>query len=64
MTSYLIRLRIKSTGYVAESLKRRWLAFELNKSYLMGSKYRFDPVSDLFGNGAIIHGKPIKTRVV
>ncbi len=31
-----------TTGYVAETLNRRWLAFELNKCYLEGSRFRFD----------------------
>ncbi|MGI9105354.1 MAG: DNA-methyltransferase [Pyrinomonadaceae bacterium] len=30
-----------TTGVVAETLKRRWLAFELVESYLEGSRYRF-----------------------
>jgi len=30
------------TGEVAETLGRRWLAFELNKEYIDGSKFRFD----------------------
>jgi len=30
-----------TTGWVAEDLKRHWLAFELVESYLEGSKYRF-----------------------
>lgn len=29
------------TGQVAETLKRRWISFELVKEYLDGSKYRF-----------------------
>lgn len=36
-----------STGYVAERLGRKWLAFELNEEYLQGSKFRFpalDPI--------------------
>jgi site-specific DNA-methyltransferase (cytosine-N4-specific) len=36
-----------STGYVAEKLNRKWLAFELSEEYLKGSKFRFpelDPV--------------------
>lgn len=31
-----------TTGYVAEQLKRKWLAFELVPSYLEGSKFRFE----------------------
>jgi site-specific DNA-methyltransferase (cytosine-N4-specific) len=30
-----------TTGFVAESLQRRWLAFEINEEYLIGSKNRF-----------------------
>jgi site-specific DNA-methyltransferase (cytosine-N4-specific) len=29
------------TGAVAESLKRRWIAFEIEEKYLKGSKFRF-----------------------
>ncbi|MDQ3707503.1 MAG: site-specific DNA-methyltransferase [Chloroflexota bacterium] len=35
-----------TTGYVAELLERRWLAFELNESYLEGSRFRFDSNDD------------------
>jgi len=31
-----------TTGYVAENLKRRWLAFELEERYLEASVYRFE----------------------
>jgi site-specific DNA-methyltransferase (cytosine-N4-specific) len=31
-----------TTGYVAENLNRRWIAFELVESYLQGSWYRFE----------------------
>jgi site-specific DNA-methyltransferase (cytosine-N4-specific) len=31
-----------TTGYAAEILKRRWIAFELDESYLAASKYRFE----------------------
>jgi len=37
-----------TTGYVAEHLQRRWLAFEIEKTYLKGSLYRFEEVNDLF----------------
>jgi site-specific DNA-methyltransferase (cytosine-N4-specific) len=30
-----------STGYIAEKLNRKWIAFELEKEYLKGSKFRF-----------------------
>jgi DNA modification methylase len=29
------------TGYVAETMNRRWLSFELTESYLEASKFRF-----------------------
>ncbi len=31
-----------TTGFVAETLQRSWMSFEINENYLMGSKYRFD----------------------
>ena len=31
-----------TTGFVAESLRRRWMALEINEEYLIGSKYRFE----------------------
>jgi site-specific DNA-methyltransferase (cytosine-N4-specific) len=31
-----------TTGAVAESLKRRWIAFESVEEYLQGSKFRFE----------------------
>ncbi|WP_233744121.1 DNA methyltransferase [Leptodesmis sichuanensis] len=31
-----------TTGFVAENLQRRWMAFELNEEYLIGSQYRFE----------------------
>ena len=31
-----------TTGFVAESLHRRWISFELNEEYLIGSQYRFE----------------------
>jgi len=33
-----------TTGFVAESMGRRWLACELSEEYLQGSIFRFDPV--------------------
>ncbi len=33
-----------TTGAVAERLKRRWLAFEIEERYLEGSKFRFWPI--------------------
>lgn len=31
-----------TTGFVAESLHRQWISFELNEEYLIGSEYRFE----------------------
>jgi site-specific DNA-methyltransferase (cytosine-N4-specific) len=31
-----------TTGFAAESLKRRWVSFELSEDYLKGSKLRFE----------------------
>ena len=31
-----------TTGFVAETLQRNWMSFEINENYLMGSKYRFN----------------------
>jgi site-specific DNA-methyltransferase (cytosine-N4-specific) len=35
-----------STGFAANSLKRRWISFELSEEYLRGSKLRFEGVSE------------------
>ncbi len=37
-----------TTGFVAENWQRCWLAFELEEDYLIGSRYRFEEVNDLF----------------
>ncbi|NUO79102.1 site-specific DNA-methyltransferase [candidate division KSB1 bacterium] len=37
-----------TTGYIAERLERRWLAFELSEEYLRGSKLRFEEAPNLF----------------
>lgn len=37
-----------TTGYAAEHLKRKWIALEIEKEYLLGSAYRFEEVNDLF----------------
>ncbi len=49
-----------TTGFAAEHLDRKWLAFEINESYLEGSRFRFDNQPNLFGKGTIINAKPIK----
>lgn len=28
-------------GFVAQTLQRRWISFEINENYVMGSRYRF-----------------------
>ena len=35
-----------TTGFVADNLQRRWLAFEINEDYVRGSRYRFIQVKD------------------
>ena len=30
-----------TTGFVAETLQRQWISFEINENYVMGSRYRF-----------------------
>lgn len=37
-----------TTGAAAETLGRRWLAFEMSEEYLMGSRFRFPSETDLF----------------
>lgn len=37
-----------TTGYVAEMLRRKWIAFELSEEYLRGSKLRFEEAPNLF----------------
>ena len=33
-----------TTGFVAETLKRRWMSFEINEDYIVGSRYRFEDI--------------------
>ncbi len=35
-----------TTGFVAETLERRWISFEINEDYLVGSRYRFSQYLD------------------
>lgn len=37
-----------TTGQAAEMARRRWLAFEIDETYLTGSLYRFQEVNDIF----------------
>jgi len=37
-----------TTGQAAELSRRRWIAFEINETYLQGSLYRFEEVNDMF----------------
>ncbi len=37
-----------TTGQASELLMRKWLAFELDSTYLQGSVYRFQEPNDLF----------------
>ena len=33
-----------TTGFVAQTLKRRWISFEINEDYIAGSRYRFENI--------------------
>jgi DNA modification methylase len=35
-----------TTGFMAETLQRRWISFEINEDYVRGSLYRFSQSSD------------------
>lgn len=37
-----------TTGFAAEALMRRWIAFELSEDYLKASRFRFSEEQDLF----------------
>jgi site-specific DNA-methyltransferase (cytosine-N4-specific) len=37
-----------TTGYACEILRRKWIAIEIEKEYLEGSKFRFDTEYNLF----------------
>lgn len=41
------------TGYVAETMSRKWIAFEENQEYLQGSIYRFKSSADESNNGGL-----------
>ncbi len=47
-----------TTGYVAERLERKWIAFEIEPDYLQGSVYRFEEVDDMFSS--LRHNAPAK----
>jgi site-specific DNA-methyltransferase (cytosine-N4-specific) len=40
------------TGRVAESLKRRWLSIEINRDYVLGSRFRFDREASADSSGS------------
>ena len=50
-----------TTGFVAEYLNRRWLAFELSQEYLEASKLRFEGPEDLF---ILPNASPSKARAL
>lgn len=52
-----------TTGRVAETLQRRWLAFEIDKQYIQTSKFRFDPDAPLAVTPLPIQ-KPAKQSVL
>jgi site-specific DNA-methyltransferase (cytosine-N4-specific) len=54
-----------TTGYVAEQLQRRWLAFEINEEYLKGSYIRFfDENLNLFSVGQKVNVNLQKKRTL
>jgi len=46
-----------TTGYAADLLNRRWLAFEIDESYLEGSKIRFEEEPNLFNQNLKKNGR-------
>ena len=52
-----------TTGYAAELLGRKWLAFEINEPYLEGSKIRFESETNLFNQNGLLNGNTQKTRI-
>lgn len=46
-----------TTGFVAEGLQRRWLAFELQEDYLLSSIFRFEERDSLFSR-VRVHAAP------
>ena len=46
-----------TTGYAVEQLKRKWIAIEINESYVQGSKIRFEEELNLFSSELKINGK-------
>lgn len=49
-----------TTGFAAELLNRKWIAIELNESYLKGSKIRFEEKPNLFYSEEKLNGKTQK----
>lgn len=43
-----------TTGFAAERLIRRWIAFELSEEYLTASRFRFSPDADLFDESPVM----------
>jgi site-specific DNA-methyltransferase (cytosine-N4-specific) len=39
-----------TTGHAAECLRRKWIAVEIDETYLRGSLYRFEEVNDIFSS--------------
>ncbi|MEL6445876.1 MAG: site-specific DNA-methyltransferase [Bacteroidota bacterium] len=55
-----------TTGQVAHEINRQWLAFELDESYLEGSKFRFeelDPLPDAAASGDGAPGPEGQTKL-
>lgn len=51
------------TGYVAESMKRRWIGLDMEENYLNGSKFRFSKEMETSKNNEKITGDQLKMNI-
>lgn len=51
-----------TTGYVAETLTRHWLAFEISEDYLLGSRCRFEETGDTSQPTTTLHTRKTSKR--
>jgi DNA modification methylase len=55
------------TGWVCENCERKWLAFELEETYIAGSKFRFEPACPLpdletIGSREAVLFRPVRSK--
>lgn len=48
-----------TSGWVAQSLRRRWVAFELDSAYVEESAIRFPPTAVYRPSVSVLHGRPL-----